>query len=75
MSLEVGRIIRGSETPSTFNFNNLKHKGKRPHHGYRLITFSLSVSQTTLPRPLTNRGTRFATAGTRIIINKAPTPA
>ncbi|WP_218584604.1 hypothetical protein, partial [Pseudomonas sp. CM25] len=32
-SLEVGRIIRGFERASTFNFKKVKYKGKRPHQG------------------------------------------
>ncbi|MFK0096118.1 hypothetical protein, partial [Pseudomonas sp. NPDC090592] len=31
LSLEVGRIIRGFERASTFNFKKVKYKGKRPH--------------------------------------------
>ncbi|WP_218568170.1 hypothetical protein, partial [Pseudomonas sp. RIT623] len=30
LSLEVGRIIRGSESASTFNFKKMKYLAKRP---------------------------------------------
>ncbi|MEN5037949.1 hypothetical protein, partial [Pseudomonas sp. TWI929] len=35
LSLEVGRIIRGFESASTFNFKKLKYKGKGPCQGYQ----------------------------------------
>jgi hypothetical protein len=35
LSLEVGRIIRGSETASTLNFKKMKHSGKRPRQALR----------------------------------------
>ncbi|CAI3792515.1 hypothetical protein DBADOPDK_00501 [Pseudomonas sp. MM223] len=37
MSLEVGRIIRGFETPSTLNFKKLKYKEESPYEGHQAL--------------------------------------
>ncbi|MEN5142812.1 hypothetical protein, partial [Pseudomonas juntendi] len=36
LSLEVGRIIRGFERPSTFNFIYLKYSRGRPYQGHQV---------------------------------------
>jgi len=43
MSLEVGRIIRGFERASTFNFKKVKYKGKRPYRGCQVFATTVSA--------------------------------
>ncbi|WP_343599409.1 hypothetical protein, partial [Pseudomonas sp.] len=43
LSLEVGRIIRGSGRASTFNFKKLKYKRKRPFQGHQVLATSLAA--------------------------------
>ncbi|WP_218570401.1 hypothetical protein, partial [Pseudomonas sp. Kh13] len=43
MPLEVGRIIRGFERPSTVNFKKVKYKGKRPHQGHQVFATTPSA--------------------------------
>ncbi|MFT2160871.1 hypothetical protein, partial [Pseudomonas putida] len=43
LSLEVGRIIRGFERASTFNFKKVKYKGKRPYRGCQVFATTVSV--------------------------------
>ncbi|WP_218584648.1 hypothetical protein, partial [Pseudomonas sp. CM25] len=56
LSLEVGRIIRGFERASTFNFKKVKYKGKRPYQGRQ-------VSATTLLAPMRSSAARAAHRG------------
>ncbi|MEI2832184.1 hypothetical protein, partial [Pseudomonas mosselii] len=39
---EVGRIIRGSEGPSTVNFIKVKYRGKTPRQGCQLPITALA---------------------------------
>ncbi|MGK0150280.1 hypothetical protein, partial [Pseudomonas putida] len=43
MSLEVGRIIRGFERASTFNFIYLKCSRRRPYQGYQVLATTPSA--------------------------------
>ncbi|MCT6568406.1 hypothetical protein N4308_14415, partial [Staphylococcus aureus] len=43
MSLEVGRIIRGFERASTFNFKKVKYKGKRQYRGCQVFATTVSA--------------------------------
>ncbi|MEE1987996.1 hypothetical protein V0R39_26490, partial [Pseudomonas inefficax] len=59
MSLEVGRIIRGFEGASTFNFKKLKYQGKRPHQGHQVFA-------TTPSAPMRSSAARAALRSTRL---------
>ncbi|MCF1490231.1 hypothetical protein LZ838_23030, partial [Pseudomonas sp. AA27] len=43
MSLEVGRIIRGSDRASTVNFIKVKYRGKRPRQGCQVFATTLAA--------------------------------
>ncbi|WP_218188903.1 hypothetical protein, partial [Pseudomonas sp. 250J] len=43
MSLEVGRIIRGSDRASTVNFIKVKYREKRPRQGLKVFAESLAA--------------------------------
>ncbi|UQB78310.1 hypothetical protein KI429_26535 [Pseudomonas shirazica] len=62
MSLEVGRIIRGFERASTFNFIYLKCSRRRPYQGYQVLA-------TTPSAPMRSSAARAALRSTRLLLH------
>ncbi|MCE0918386.1 hypothetical protein, partial [Pseudomonas sp. NMI760_13] len=57
-SLEVGRIIRGSERASTVNFIKVEYRGKRPRQGHQVFAESLAAPIRPSAARAAHRGTR-----------------